>query len=112
MHAAVNEPPHGIVAVLEPTLNRATGIRYSTHQSDDIALEHKVEASTCAQDIIISGGAHTPSLCDANAWDPKRTQPQYAQPQETTPFRVGTKEGNIYQAKRYDRAGAIASLDQ
>jgi hypothetical protein len=90
------------------------------------ALEYKFEAFTCAQDVIISGGAHTPSLCDANAWDPKHTQPQYAQPQvcafiylhsendahtaqESTAFWVCTKEGNIYQAKRHDRAGVIAS---
>ncbi|KAI6034746.1 hypothetical protein BKA83DRAFT_4121794 [Pisolithus microcarpus] len=31
---------------------------------------------------------------------------------ETTTFWVGTKEGNVYQANRYDRAGAKAGLDQ
>jgi dynein intermediate chain, cytosolic len=31
---------------------------------------------------------------------------------ETTTFWVGTEEGNIYQANRYDRAGAKAGLNQ
>lgn len=31
---------------------------------------------------------------------------------ETTAFWVGTEEGNIYQANRYDRAGAKAGLNQ
>ncbi|KAI5986318.1 hypothetical protein EDD15DRAFT_2174913, partial [Pisolithus albus] len=31
---------------------------------------------------------------------------------ETTTFWVGTKEGNVYQANRYDRAGAKAGLNQ
>jgi hypothetical protein len=44
MHAAVNEPPHGIVAVLEPTLNRATGIRYSTHQVCNLPQLHTRQA--------------------------------------------------------------------
>jgi dynein intermediate chain len=31
---------------------------------------------------------------------------------ETTTFLVGTEEGNVYQANRYDRAGAKAGLNQ
>lgn len=31
---------------------------------------------------------------------------------ETTTFWVGTEEGNVYQANRYDRAGAKAGLNQ
>ena len=31
---------------------------------------------------------------------------------ETTTFWVGTEEGNLYQANRYDRAGAKAGLNQ
>ncbi len=31
---------------------------------------------------------------------------------ETTAFWVGTEEGNVYQANRYDRAGAKAGLNQ
>ena len=31
---------------------------------------------------------------------------------ETTTFFVGTEEGNVYQANRYDRAGAKAGLNQ
>ena len=34
------------------------------------------------------------------------------QDNETTAFWVGTEEGNIYQANRYDRAGAKAGLNQ
>ncbi|KAF8994458.1 hypothetical protein BDQ17DRAFT_1430992 [Cyathus striatus] len=33
-------------------------------------------------------------------------------PNETTTFWVGTEEGNVYQANRYDRAGAKAGLNQ
>ena len=31
---------------------------------------------------------------------------------ETTVFSIGTKEGNVYQSNRHDRAGAKAGLDQ
>jgi hypothetical protein len=44
MHAAVNEPPHGIAAVLEPTLDRATGTRCSTHQVCNLPQLHTRQA--------------------------------------------------------------------